>query len=661
MSKNSSGGHHYAWPLIMCLCGVDYFSTLGYQPSIAFEGAGLLSPVATFILVMVTLLGALPIYFFVAGKTPDGVGSVGMIEKLFRGWAGKIVVLVLIGFAATDFVVTKTLSAADAAAHLIGNPLFVQHAPAWMQGQIIVTMFLLVLLAALFIKGYDEVVGVATVLVAAYLALSSLVIGAGLYQLWAEPLMLQQWWQAVMDGKYHIAHPPVSGTGIWVAIALSALIFPKLALGMSGFETGVLHIHLVKGTAEDPSNEQRRITNTRKLLIAAAMMMSMFLVGSAFVTGTGTLIPVHEFHSEKDDMGHVMTDDAGRELKGRAVDRALAYLAHGESPVPLCPIFGPIFGTIYDISTILILWFAGASAMAGLLNMVPRYLPHYGMAPEWAAAYRPLVFAFLGINLTVTLIFRADVAAQGGAYATGVLVLMTSACVGSLVHVWRAGLRSIQDRAVLTYFGLVTLVFVYTTATNIWERPDGVKIASCFIVVTLVIASVSRYRRAFEIRFDGFRFDEPTDEMLWVDMVESGMPILVPHRPSNRSLSEKAREIRANHRLLEDMPIVFIEVERGDTSEFLNRPRLSILQEQDLLIIRVSDATSISHTIVVIARELSRNCPSRTEVLFGWSEGSPLDLAVGFVLFGEGNVPTMVRELLRKNPEQNRPRVAVAE
>lgn len=660
MREDSHGGHHYLWPLIMCLCGVDYFSTLGYQPSIAFEGAGLLSPLATLILVLVTLLGALPVYRFVAGKTPDGVGSVGMIEHLFRGWAGKIVVLVLIGFAATDFVVTKTLSAADAAAHLIGNPLYAGHMPGWMQTQIGVTSFLLVMLAGLFLRGYAEVVGVATFLVATYLSLSAVVILAGIYQLAMQPALLEQWWHAVLSGDFHIGHAPISGQGLWVALGISALIFPKLALGMSGFETGVLHIHLVQGTPEDPANEAGRIANTRKLLVTAAVIMSLFLFGSALVTGTGTLIPAKEFHVEKDEFGVVKVDENGAEIKGRAVDRALAYLAHGESPVPLGRLFGPIFGTVYDISTILILWFAGASAMAGLLNMVPRYLPRYGMAPEWAAAYRPLIFAFLAINLIVTLAFRADVTAQGGAYATGVLVLMTSACVGSFVQMYRATVKSPFDRVKIAYFGLVTLVFIYTTVANIWERPDGVKIASCFIVGTLAIAGISRYKRAFEIRFDGFRFHDPADQMLWLDMVESGIPVLVPHRPSSRSLAEKVHEIRRNHRIPDDTEIVFIEVERGDTSEFLNRPRLQIAQEQDFLIIRVTNANSIPHTIAVIARELSKNCNRGTEVLFGWSEGKPLDLAIGFVLFGEGNVPSIVRELVR-DMSHNRPRIAVSE
>ena len=354
----------------MCLCGVDYFSTLGYQPSIAFEGAGTLAPLATLVLVLVTLYGALPIYRHVAEETPDGVGSIGMIERMFRGWGAKIVVLVLIGFAATDFVITKTLSAADAAAHLISNPLYTAEAPQWMQGQMAVTMFLLVLLGGMFLKGYSEVVGLATVLVIAFLGLSFVVVGASLFYLFTHPTLVPHWIGEITAGRYHLAHAPLAGSGPWVALGISLLVFPKLALGLSGFETGVLQIHLVKGTDADPADEKARVANTRKLLLVAALIMSFFLIGSSLITGTDTLIPADELRLEP--------------VKGKAMDRALAYIAHGESPHPICPLFGHIFGTAYDVSTILILWFAGASAMAGLLNMVPRYLPRYGMAPEWA-------------------------------------------------------------------------------------------------------------------------------------------------------------------------------------------------------------------------------------------------------------------------------------
>ena len=98
---------------------------------------------------------------------------------------------------------------------------------------------------------------------------------------------------------------------------------------------------------------------------------------------------------------------------------------------------GNVFGSIYDISTILILWFAGASAMAGLLYLVPRYLPRVGLAPEWVAFTRPLVLLLFGINVLVTLIFRANVDAQGGAYATGVLVLMFSAAIAAAISLWK--------------------------------------------------------------------------------------------------------------------------------------------------------------------------------------------------------------------------------
>ena len=629
--------HHYAWWLIMCLCGVDYFSTLGYQPSIAFEGAGTLAPIATLILVLVTLLGALPVYRHVAGETPDGVGSIGMIERLFHGWWNKIVVLVLVGFAATDFVITKTLSAADAAAHLVSNSYYAAQVPAFMESEMVVTCSLLVLLGAMFLKGFSEVVGLALVLVIAYLGLTAIVVGAGLFHLLTHPSLLHHWLTEISAGNYHLHHAPISGSGPWVVLGIACIVFPKLALGMSGFETGVLQIHLMEGTKDDPTNAAARIANTRKLLVSAALIMSVFLIASSLVTGTDTLIPADELRLEP--------------VKGKAMDRALAYIAHGESPHPICPLFGRVFGTVYDISTILILWFAGASAMAGLLNMVPRYLPRYGMAPEWAAAYRPLVLAFTAINLLVTWAFNADVSAQGGAYATGVLVLMTSAAIATLVDISHKPLPTdgrgiLGRRASLAYFFVVCLVFIYTTIANMIERPDGIIIASIFIGCVLAISIFSRLWRAEEMRLKEFRFADDAARMLWTDICLDGtFQVLVPHRPGQRSLAEKEAEIRRKHRIPQGVPIVFLEVHYGDTSDFENAPIIGVRQEGDFFVITAHDCVSVSHTIAQLAMEMTKN-GSPLDIVFGWSKGNRLKLALDFLLFGRGDVPNRVVDLL---------------
>jgi len=635
----------------MCLTGVDYFSTLGYQPSIAFESAGLLAPLATLILIVVTLFGALPVYSYVAARSFQGQGSIAMLERLMRGWRGKVIVLILLGFAATDFVITKTLSAADAAEHVLNNPLWRQYAPSALTDlgehteQVVLTVFLLVVLGASFMRGFKEVIGLAVGIVAVYLVLNVIVIGAGLNYLIQHPQFFEKWLADVQAGNWHIeaGHTPELGAGIGAMFITCLLLFPKLALGLSGFETGVAVMPLVQGdTADTDDHPQGRIRNTRKLLIVAAVIMSVMLAGSSLVTAT--LIEPHQLQ------------DAG----GLAKNRALAYLAHGQSPEVLCPMFGDIFGTIYDLSTVIILSFAGASAMAGLLNLVPQYLPRYGMAPEWARAMRPLVLLFTAINLFVTWVFDANVEKQGGAYATGVLVLISSACVATVIDKYRHSSRKLPIFRISWPYILISAVFFYTTIENIRERPDGLKIASFFIGAIIATSFYSRLRRSTELRFTGFQFADLESKFLWDSLKHLEFPVLVPHRPGRRELEDKESSIRDRHRLPAEVPIVFVEAQLGDASDFHQTPVMQILQDEGRFVVRVKNCASIAHMVAIIALELSR-FGQPPEIHFGWSDESPLAASASFFLFGEGNIPWMVRELIRKQEPDSarRPRVVV--
>src|SRR5262245_11953338 len=473
--------HTRPWYIVVWLTGVDYFSTLGYQPGIALLAAAPLSPVATAILVAVTLLGALPVYSQVAARSYAGQCSIAMLENLLEGWTAKLLVLVLLGFAGTDFIITMTLSAADAAQHAIENPYI--HTYLGEEARLILTIALLAVLAIVFLKGFAEAIGLAAAVAIPYLILNVVVIGRGLLEVFNHPDLINNWKLSLE------AH------GDWPALLLaSAIIFPKLALGMSGFETGVSVMPLISGVPGESQSgvPVSRIRSTRKLLATAAGIMSVMLLSSSFVTTL--LIP----------------EDAYK-VGGPASGRAIAYLAH--------LYVGNVFGTIYDLSTIAILWFAGASAMAGLLNLIPRYLPRLGMAPLWVAYRRPLVLVLFVACVIVTVVFNASVEAQAGAYATGVLALIFSASIAVALSLWKEH-KSRETPGFKTllaslYFWVVSAVFAFTLIDNIVERPDGVIIASIFIAVIIATSAISRYIRSTELRVAKLVFADQESAALW--------------------------------------------------------------------------------------------------------------------------------------------------
>ncbi|MDT0469377.1 APC family permease [Streptomyces gibsoniae] len=606
------------WWRVMCLTGVDYFSTLGYQPGIAALAAGLLSPIATIVLVIVTLAGALPVYRRVAEESPHGEGSIAMLERLLSFWQGKLFVLTLLGFAATDFLITITLSAADASTHLVENP----HLTGALHGhQMLITLLLVALLGAVFLKGFLEAIGVAVALVGVYLVLNAVVVAVGLWHVVTAGHVVTDW-----TGALTAEHG-----NVFVMVGLALLVFPKLALGLSGFETGVAVMPHVQGDADDTEEQPTgRIRDTKKLLTTAALIMSGFLIATSFITTL--LIPEKEFK-------------AG----GQANGRALAYLAH--------QYLGGGFGTVYDVSTIAILWFAGASAMAGLLNLMPRYLPRYGMAPHWARAVRPMVMVFTLVAFLVTWIFDANVDAQGGAYATGVLVLISSAAIAVTI-----ASRKARQRNWTIAFAVISAVFLYTTVVNVIERPDGVKIGACFIAGIILVSLLSRLARSFEVRVTSVTLDDMAER--FVRDIASRKIRFIANEPGERDAAQyrhKIEQIRADNDITPQDDFVFVEVTVGDPSEF--EAGLTVRGEvlHDRYRVLTLESSSIPNALAALMLHVRDTTGCIPHIYFEWTEGSPFANFLRFFLFGQGEVAPVTREVLREAEadRKRRPRVHV--
>lgn len=586
------------WYKVLWLTGVDYFSTLGYQPGIALLAAGNLSPIATIILVTVTLFCALPTYREVARRSYAGQGSIAMLETLLTGWSSKLLVLVLLGFASTDFIITITLSAADAAVHITENPLFNQYLG---HSQVGITIILIGMLAAVFLKGFSEAIGVATFVAVPYIVLNAIILSVSFHQIYLQPELWHMWSSAI-----HLR-------GDWTALIIfSALVFPNLALGMSGFETGVSVMPLVKGSAQDQASASPsgRIKSTQKLLAAAALIMSVLLLCSSLATTL--LIP-----------------ESAYAHGGAADGRAISYLSH--------KLLGHHFGTIYDLSTVLVLWFAGASAMAGMLNLIPRYLPRFGMAPRWIAFRRPLVLALFAIAILVTLIFKADVNAQGSAYATGVLALMLSAAVAVAL----ALKKEAASRAKIAYFWVVAAVFAYTFLDNVFVKPDGLVIAATFVMAIITLGAFSRWHRSLDLRVMETIFEDAHSAQIWRQISYKKVNLVPLAHCDTKQRVRKAKELRAHYNF--NGRIAFLHVELvNNRSEFFSTLRIKAIEDKNGdVFIYIKGATAIANTIAYVSELLNP-----ISIFIGLTRTNLVSQSIRYLLWGEGETGLLVYRIL---------------
>jgi hypothetical protein len=542
-----------------------------------------------------------------------------MLEDLLSFWKAKIFVLCLLGFVATAWLVTMNLSTADATAHLVKNPFVAD----FLQGrEVIITLLLLVVLGAVFLKGFKEAIGVAVVVVGAYLLLNLVVVAVGLYESVANPRYVTDWSEVLFTSYGN----PLTMTGVLL------LIFPAPGVGALGLRD-----------RREPDATGRRRQGGHPT--ASRRPRPQHAQDADYGRNNHELLPA------RDELRYCGAHTARGVPARRGGQGSSASLPGTRAPGQRLR-----HGLRREHDNHFVV--RGGVCAGGALEHSAALPPPIRHGPEWAWAVRPLVLVYIASAMAITIIFKASVDAQAGAYATGVLAMMASAAIAVTISARHAG-----SRLGAVAFGLITLIFLYGLVANVIDRPDGIMIALYFVGAIILASLVSRVWRTTELRTEKIEVDETAQR--FIDAAASAgeeIHVIANMRQMGgvRDYHAKEKEQREHTYIPPDVPILFLEVDVDDPSEFEDVLEIRAVHVSGYRVLRAKSST-VPNGIATFLLHLHDTNGKVVHCYFNWTQGSPLVHIFRYVLLGEGDIAPVAHEVLRRaEPDlQRRPVIHV--
>jgi hypothetical protein len=274
------------------------------------------------------------------------------------------------------------------------------------------------------------------------------------------------------------------------------------------------------------------------------------------------------------------------------------------------------------------------------------------MAPEWGRAVRPVVLVYTAVSIIITIIFRADVNAQAGAYATGILAMMVSGSVAVTISAARR-----RQRTSALGFAVLTVVLVYALVANVIEKPDGITISAFFVLGIVIISLISRVTRTTELRADRIEFDEEARRFITDSLAKDGRLNIVANQRQAGDAEEydkKEKAVRAMNPVPGKADVLFLEIDVVDPSDFSDELCVRGVEVGGHRILR-AESPAVPNAIAAILLALRDATGVRPHAHFEWAEGNPLGHLFRYLLLGRGDTAPVVREIIREvEPDPNR-------